>query len=207
MTTKTRTLAWSAISLLALYVAAYAAAILADPAWRSPFVRDLLAQQNLAALAHFSGGGLALIVGALQINTRLRTRFRQLHRWLGRIYVAAVVISGIAGLSMATHASGGAMARWGFGMLGLCWLGCTIAGWRQAIGGNLESHRRWMIRSYALTLAAVTLRLYLPLAGLLDIPFPVAYPVIAWLCWVPNLLVAQWVMRPRAAIGALDTVT
>jgi hypothetical protein len=78
-------------------------------------------------------------------------------------------------------------------------------GWRQAVGGNLDLHRRWMIRSYALTLAAVTLRIYLPASMLLGIPFPVAYPAIAWLCWVPNLLVAQWMIGSRPALGALDT--
>jgi uncharacterized membrane protein len=205
MNTKTQTLAWSVLALLALYVVAYAVAILADPAWRSPFVRDLLARQHLAAWAHFSGGGIALLAGALQVNARLRRGFLRLHRWLGRIYVAAVTISGVAGLTMAFHASGGVMARWGFGLLAVCWLGCTLAGWRQVLRGELASHRRWMIRSYALTLAAVTLRLYLPASMLLEIPFPIAYPAIAWLCWVPNLLLAQWVIGSRRAIGALDT--
>ena len=49
-----------------------------------------------------------------------------------------------------------------------------------------------MIRSYALTLAAVTLRIYLPGALALGVPYDLAYPPIAWLCWVPNLLVAEW---------------
>jgi uncharacterized membrane protein len=200
-----RALAWVAMFLLASFVAAYAAAVLVDPAWRSPIVRDLLAHQNLAALCHFSGGALALLAGALQINARLRTRFRRVHRWTGRVYVGAVLVSGIAGLSMALHSSAGPVARWGFGLLALAWLGCTVAGWRQAVRGDLASHRRWMIRSYALTLAAVTLRLYLPLSMLLGIPFPVAYPAIAWLCWVPNLLLAQWMVRSTAAIGALGT--
>jgi uncharacterized membrane protein len=181
--------------------------VLADPAWRPPFVRDLLASQYLPAIAHFSCGAIALVTGALQFNARLRTRFRRVHRWSGRVYVAAVTVSGIAGLSMATHASGGAVARWGFGMLALSWLGCTIAGWRKAVGGDLVSHRRWMIRSYALTLAAVTLRLYLPLAGLLGIPFALAYPAIAWLCWIPNLLVAQWMIRTRSVAGAFSTAS
>jgi hypothetical protein len=91
-------------------------------------------------------------------------------------------------------------------MLASCWLGCTIAGWRQAVGRDLPAHRRWMIRSYALTLAAVTLRLYLPLSASLGIPFATAYPAIAWLCWIPNLAAAQWVIRSRIAAGALDTV-
>jgi hypothetical protein len=53
-----------------------------------------------------------------------------------------------------------------------------------------------MIRSYALCLAAVTLRLYLPLSGAIGIPFDDAYPAIAWLCWVPNLVAAEWLVIP-----------
>jgi hypothetical protein len=42
----------------------------------------------------------------------------------------------------------------------------------------------------------VTLRLYLPLSGAIGIPFDDAYPAIAWLCWVPNLVVAEWLVIP-----------
>jgi hypothetical protein len=205
LTSISRVLAWLAMSLLAAFVASYAVGVLVDPAWRSPIVRDLLARQNLSAVAHFSCGAVALLAGAFQVNASLRTRFRRAHRWIGRIYVGAVTLSGIAGLSMAFHSSAGPVAAWGFGLLALSWLGCTITGWRKAVSGDLESHRRWMIRSYALTLAAVTLRLYLPLSMLLEIPFSLAYPAIAWLCWVPNLLVAQWMVRSRPAFGALGS--
>ena len=66
------------------------------------------------------------------------------------------------------------------------------------------AHRKWMIRSFALTFAAVTLRLYLPIAQLLPIEFDNAYRVISFLCWVPNLIVAEAYLRrkPRARVGA-----
>ena len=67
---------------------------------------------------------------------------------------------------------------------------------------DFRSHQRWMIRSLALTLAAVTLRIYLPSALIGGISYADAYPVIAWLCWVPNLLVAQ--VFVRRARGAAD---
>jgi hypothetical protein len=51
-----------------------------------------------------------------------------------------------------------------------------------------------MIRSYALTFAAVMLRIYLPLSQVYGIPFEPAYQTIAWLCWVPNLIVAEWLI-------------
>src|SRR5260370_20371385 len=61
-----------------------------------------------------------------------------------------------------------------------------------------------MIRSYALTLAAVTLRIYLPASQIAGIPFPDAYQTISWLCWVPNLVVAEWwILRSRLAPGGV----
>ena len=48
-----------------------------------------------------------------------------------------------------------------------------------------------MIRSFSLTLAGVTLRLYLPITLLGPVSFSPAYAAIAWLCWLPNLLIAD----------------
>jgi len=57
--------------------------------------------------------------------------------------------------------------------------------------GDAIRHRRWMIRSYALTAAAITLRIYLPLVFVFHWPFSTAYPAIAWLCWIPNALAVE----------------
>ena len=48
-----------------------------------------------------------------------------------------------------------------------------------------------MVRSFAMTFAAVTLRLYLPIAPMLGYEFMPAYVAISWFCWVPNLIVAE----------------
>jgi len=58
--------------------------------------------------------------------------------------------------------------------------------------GAIDEHRKWMVRNFSLTFAAVTLRFYLPAAMVAGIELSVAYPVIAWLCWMPNLLFAEW---------------
>ena len=55
-----------------------------------------------------------------------------------------------------------------------------------------------MIRSWSLTFAAVTLRIYIPVSVVLGIRFELAYPAIAWLAWVPNLLVAELYLRATA---------
>lgn len=87
------------------------------------------------------------------------------------------------------------MAAWGFGLLAIAWLATTIRGIGLAMQGDRLAHRRWMIRSIALTLAAVSLRLQVFATLLLDLPFDTAYSVIAWLCWVPNLIVAELILR------------
>lgn len=60
-----------------------------------------------------------------------------------------------------------------------------------------------MVRNFALTFAAVTLRLWLPASVVSGVPFELAYAIVAWLCWVPNLAVAEWMLdrgAPPAAV-------
>jgi len=86
------------------------------------------------------------------------------------------------------------------------WLTSTGIAYRHIRARNQPAHRRWMIRSYALTFAAVTLRIYLPLSQVYGIPFEPAYQTIAWMCWVPNLVVAEWIiLRQPAPSPIADT--
>jgi uncharacterized membrane protein len=198
-----KTLGWLVMALLAFAVASYAFAMLLVPEFRPELVRALLAERPIAAHAHFMGGAVALVAGAFQLSSWLRNRFLGIHRWLGRLYMLAVVGGGIAALVLAPHSFGGLVANLGFGLLGVCWISSTLNAYRHIRLGNLSRHRSWMIRSYSLTLAAVTLRLYLPSSQLAGISMTVAYPAIAWLCWVPNLLVAEWFVRSRYSFAML----
>ncbi|MEZ4703256.1 MAG: DUF2306 domain-containing protein [Rhodothermales bacterium] len=158
-------------------------------------VATLLSRNPVPALAHFLGGALVLALGAFQFNGGLRRRYPAMHRWSGRLYVAGILAGGIGALAMVPRAMGGLPAQAGFGILGLIWLGTTGAGFLHIRRGNLMAHRTWMLRSYALTFAAVTLRIYLPLMVSAGVPFETAYAAVAWLCWLPNLLVAEWIIR------------
>jgi hypothetical protein len=197
-----RTLAWLLMVLLSLGIAAYAAGLLVYPPMRSSFVLTLLAERPVATLGHFGGSALALAIGGFQLHPGLRRRFGAVHRWMGRLYLVGVALGGAAGLWMALFANGGLAGRLGFALLALSWLTCTARGYASIRARELQAHRRWMIRSYALTFAAVTLRLYIPAGQVAGIAFESAYPVIAWLCWVPNLLVAEWLARGGAATSA-----
>ncbi len=203
-----RTFAWLIMSLLALAVAGYAISmLLLAPEARPPFVRGLLSDWPVAAFAHFLGGAIALIAGTFQLNSRLRNRFIGAHRWLGRLYILAVAMGGVAALILAPHSMGGLISHLGFGLLAVCWVGSTLNAYRLIRRGDLVGHRSWMVRSYALTLAAVTLRLYIPLSQLAGFPMAIAYPAISWLCWVPNLLIAEWFVRSRHHFARLPNNT
>ncbi|PCI74179.1 MAG: hypothetical protein COB20_15465 [SAR86 cluster bacterium] len=68
--------------------------------------------------------------------------------------------------------------------------------YRHIRAGNVRIHQDWMIRSYALTLAAVTLRIYIPIGQISGYDFEESHQAIAWLCWVPHLIIAEWFILP-----------
>ena len=202
-----RRLAWGAMAFAALAVAGYALAMVMTPGLRGEFVVAMFRDEPLAAPAHLAGGAVAMLAGALQFAATLRRRHLPVHRWLGRVYVVAVAVSGTAGFSLALTTSGGAPARFGFAAMALCWLLTTGMAFMRILQRDVSRHQVWMVRSYALTLAAVSLRLYLPLGLANGVAFESVYAVVAWLCWVPNLLLAEWLVLPllqprrRAAPG------
>ena len=149
-------------------------------------------------MVHVAGAATALLIGPWQFSSRPRTRLPTLHRWIGRIYVVSCLVGGAAGFVLALGASTGPISTLGFGSLAILWIVTTSLAWRRAVHGRFVEHRAWMIRSFALTFAAVTLRLYLPLHLLVGMHFDDAYRAISFLCWVPNLFVAELYLRKAA---------
>ena len=149
-------------------------------------------------VAHAVSASVALILGPWQLVPRLRRWSLASHRWTGRAYGLAVLVGGVTAFPVATNAAHGSVSSLGFMVLGVAWLATTVVGIARAMQGRVPEHRRWMVRSYALAAAAITLRLMLGASKALDLPMHVAYPAIAWLCWVPNwLAVEAWLRGPR----------
>jgi uncharacterized membrane protein len=189
-------LGWILLVLLCLGVAAYSARYLLHPP-QTP-------QQALGnprgvpwLVIHVAGSITALAIGSLQFVPALRRGAGPPHRWTGRIYVLGCLVGGAAGLVLAPGSHAGPIASAGFGLLSVIWIAVNVLGWRAAVQGRLAEHRRWMIRSWALTLAAVTLRLYLPLVMVLELPFLPWHHTISFLAWVPNLIIAELWLRRR----------
>jgi uncharacterized membrane protein len=152
----------------------------------------------LAVRIHIATASAALVLLAWQLWPGMRSRRPRLHRWTGRAYVVAAVAGGASGVAAAVGTSSGPVAAAGFACLGVLWTGSTAAAYLAARRRAFASHQRWAIRSFALAFAAVTLRLYLPVAALAGIEFHTAYVAIAWLSWVPNLLLAERALRRPA---------
>ena len=166
-----------------------------------PEMQAVYRAESIGIHIHIFASLLALLIGPFQFSASLRTKRPHLHRWLGRIYLGvAVAIGGLAGLYMSIHAFGGVWAKLGFAGLALSWLYTGFRAYTAIRAGEVQSHRRWMIRNYALTFAAVTLRLYLPWPFVFGWSFATSYAVIAWLCWVPNLALMEWSLSERRSV-------
>jgi uncharacterized membrane protein len=145
---------------------------------------------------HIGLGGLSLLVGWMQFNKNWRVNRPAQHRFIGKIYVLAVLFSALAGIFIGTNATGGLVPQVGFVSLGMVWLFTTIMAFLAIRRGEILLHQKLMIFSYAACFAAVTLRIWLPLlVALHHGDFLPAYRIVAWLCWVPNMAVAWLIVR------------
>ncbi len=187
---------WGTMAFLSLAMVLLASRYLSfDPNVYFPQQRAVYIAHTAALIAHIVGGMMALLFGPPQFLRRLRDRAPAVHRWSGRLYLAGVAIGGVGGLVMASMAYGGPAARLGFAALAVAWLFTTFTALRRILQRDITAHKRWMVRSFALTFAAVLLRLWLPGLTAAGLAFEVAYPAVAWLCWVPNLVVAEVGLR------------
>jgi uncharacterized membrane protein len=179
--------AWYVLAVLATGVGGYGIALQDGRP-----VRDAVPGVPWLDELHFLTGGVALVVGVWCFRRDLLTRARAWHRRLGLAYVAAALASGLAGLGMAVWSGGGVAGHLGFALLAVLWLASTALGWRRIRRRDIAGHRRSMVVSYALACAAITLRIELPLLVLATGSFALAYPIVAWACWLPNLAFAGW---------------
>lgn len=186
---------WTATVLaMAIALTSYRYLLPGMPAGATNIVANRFAHTGALAL-HAGISATALILGALQFFPRLRARWPAWHRRAGTVYVICCLIGGCAALVLAFGTTSGAIATAGFGLLAIGWLGSTAQAWRYVRARDFVRHRRWMTRSYALTFAAVTLRLYLPVVFIGHLDFTPSYQAISFLCWVPNLIVAELWLR------------
>lgn len=158
--------------------------------------------RRVLLLMHVAAAPVALAVGAFQFMPRIRRNHRALHRWLGRLYAVAILVGGIGAMGISLNAIGGLWAQVGFSALGIAWMGSTAIAIWMAMNKRFAEHRVWMLRSFALTFSAVTLRLQLVGFEILGLPYEQSSVWLAFTCWVPNLVVAEILILTRPRIAA-----
>jgi uncharacterized membrane protein len=151
---------------------------------------------QIAFFIHVYTSIWVLLAGFTQFSTKLLRTRPQLHRNLGYVYVVNVLlVTGPAGLLMGFYANGGTGSRIAFILLASLWIYFTAMAWYQARKGDFKRHRQFMIRSYALTLSAITLRAWkYGITNAIEVRPMDVYRIVAWLGFVPNLLVAEWII-------------
>ncbi|MGA0555959.1 DUF2306 domain-containing protein [Larkinella sp. VNQ87] len=190
-----------------IYVVAVYALTYFLPNYTPGFLRDKPLDNGFwraVFFTHVALGAIALGLGPFQFSKKLRQRRVRLHHTLGKLYVVSILVGSVAAFGAAWFSSTGWVAATGFMSLAVAWFYTTFQAYRAIRCGQVRSHQAWMYRSYAATLAAVTLRIILPFElAVLQMPFSTAYPIVAWLCWIPNLLVVEWwlVKRNRAEVA------
>jgi len=147
---------------------------------------------RFAFYLHILTSVFILLAGAIQFVDHFLRNYRKLHRRIGKMYVYLVLfISGPGALVMSFYANGDLYAKTSFVLLSFLWILFTALAFVFALRKDFVKHRKFMILSYALTLSAITLRVYafvLPYFTHMDAK--AEYALIAWASWTVNLLVA-----------------
>ena len=148
-------------------------------------------------LAHIAMGMVALLTGPVQLWLGLKDRAPALHRKLGYVYMAAIVLSSAAAYYLAFNTGGGPV--FGAGLMGLAtaWLLATGLAFLAIKRHLYEQHKEWMIRSYVVTFGFVTFRAFDSVLAGLGMPLLDHIGISAWFCWAVPLLLTEVVLQGR----------
>ena len=204
---------WVSAALFGLYILAfYASALYAGnmDRWNNVLPRLYEPGSTTATTGiglHFAMGGLILVLGSIQLLDSVRVRYPALHRWIGRIYVISSILAAIGGLVFIAIKGtiGGSVMNIGFSLYGILMFISAIETYRHAVAGNLDKHRRWALRLYALAIGSWLYRMDYGFWVLLTDglghtrsfsgPFDM---VMAFFFYIPNLLVAEAFARAHS---------
>lgn len=148
---------------------------------------------RLAFYIHIFSSVIVLVCGAFLFSKYILIRYKTLHKWIGKLYVVILLLlSAPSGMVMAFYANGGVWVKLSFILLTPLWWYVTVRAYTAIRAGKVNEHIQWMTRSYALTLSAVSLRVYQMVFSSMEIINPeLQYLVISWGSWMGNLFFAE----------------
>jgi uncharacterized membrane protein len=142
---------------------------------------------------------LALPAGFTQFSKYILKHQPHIHKLNGRIYVLSILLLGApSGFFIGLFANGGLSSQFAFCTLAVLWIWFTWQAYSKARHGDFKAHKAFMYRSFALTLSAITLRAWKYMFVEMFHPRPMdVYMVVAWLGWIPNLLIAEYLISKK----------
>jgi uncharacterized membrane protein len=147
-------------------------------------------------LLHISGGMVALLIGPWQFSRRLRQRFLAVHRLSGRIYLIAVMCGCAGAFCLAFETTFGRAWSIGVSSLALAWFTTSTMAYYAIRKRQVPIHREWMIRSYVVTFAFVTFRVFNDFPPMSTwLPDADRANVIIWACWAVPLLITEVILQ------------
>lgn len=156
---------------------------------------------QLAFFTHVYTSIFVLMFGLTQFSSWIRVNYTSIHRIFGKLYVLFILFfAAPSGFVMGIYGNGGFYAQLSFCLLAILWFYFTLQAYLKIRKKQLVSHQNYMILSYALTLSAISLRLFKWLiSNTLAWPPMDIYRIVVWLGWLFNLAVAFWVIRVKKA--------
>ncbi|QOR67823.1 DUF2306 domain-containing protein [Cytobacillus suaedae] len=156
---------------------------------------------NIALYIHIFTAVIPLLIGPLLFVKKLRNKYLQIHRNAGKVYVVMILISSVVGIYLAFYAHGGILAILGFLCLDILWFYTTWKAYKYIRNKQQVLHEEWMYRSYAMTFAALTFRMWSAIVGYSLDNFTVGYVTAIWLSWIGNLVAIEIWIRFRLRKG------
>lgn len=154
-------------------------------------------------LLHISGGLVALLTGPPQLWLGLNRRRMALHRGLGLTYMTSIGLSSVAAFYLASHTEFGWIFGTGLGGLAVAWIVTTGLAFLSIRRRLIEQHKEWMIRSYVVTFAFVTFRIFFGALEAAGVGTPVErLSAASWFCWAVPLLLTESVLQGRKIFAA-----
>ena len=191
------------VYLATLYALKAGAYVLGDPVHFNELLREKYIQHLWMVRCHGVTASLLLLLGPWLLSSRVRVHWPRCHRGLGKLYLITLVPAASTGLVMSLMAFGGLPSQSALSLLAVGWIFTALKACLALRQKRFDQHRVWMLRHYALTFAAVTLRLQTAWRCGLGEDFAAIYWQCAWLSWVCNLAAVEiWIrLRLTSRVG------
>jgi hypothetical protein len=149
-------------------------------------------------IGHITGGLLALVLGPFQFWAGFRNSYPKIHRWMGRLYLAGILVGTLSSVALALTTGMAIHWTWALGLMGLAmaWFCTTGMAFRFILLKRIQLHKEWMVRSYVVTFAFVLFRWLTSQPFYDDLgTFRETGPFAIWVSWVIPLFITELILQ------------